>query len=201
MSNNALNTYYKWHAPIYDATRWVFLLGRKKLVRTILSLQKTSPILELGCGTGWLLNRCLKNDPTNDYVGIDLSKEMINKSKYRLKKFKNIQLINESIINYQEQKKFKIIYASYSITMMHGIFGELLPKLNQLLTDNGRLFILDFYRSPVKLFEKWMGLNHVTFLDKTLAEFETHFEIINMTKMKVYFGLWEYAQIELKPKK
>lgn len=201
MSHNALNTYYKWHAPIYDATRWVFLLGRNHLVQTILSLQSASPILELGCGTGWLLKRCLNKDLSNEYVGIDLSKEMINKSRNRLNSYNNVKLVNESILYFQEEKKFKTIYASYSITMMRDIFKELLPKIKQLLTDDGKLFILDFYRSPINIFEKWMGLNHVTFLEKTLAEIEVHFEIISTTRTKVYFGLWEYAQIELKPKK
>jgi len=34
-STAALARYYRWHARLYDATRWSFLFGRAELIRAI----------------------------------------------------------------------------------------------------------------------------------------------------------------------
>ena len=48
----ALTRYYRWHAPLYDATRWSFLFGRAALIRGIALHRRPRRILEVGCGTG-----------------------------------------------------------------------------------------------------------------------------------------------------
>ena len=68
----ALTRYYRWHAPLYDATRWSFLFGRAALIRGIALHRRPRRILEVGCGTGANLLRlsrwfpCLLYTSTTD---------------------------------------------------------------------------------------------------------------------------------------
>ena len=34
----ALTRYYRWHAPLYDATRWSFLFGRAALILSLIHI-------------------------------------------------------------------------------------------------------------------------------------------------------------------
>lgn len=198
MSNPDLRSYYKWHAPIYDATRWTFLHGRNKLVQNIVSNPDYSRVLEIGCGTGWLLKRCLHKQTDTVFTGIDLSTEMISKTKINLQNYANVTLINESILDFDDHQKFDTIYASYSISMMKSIYTPLFKKIASLLKKDALFYIVDFYSTSFPFFEKWMKINHVDFLSNNLSELSRHFEIVKIEKTKVYFGLWEYAIIVVK---
>lgn len=53
-----LERYYRFHATIYDATRWLFLFGREGIIREIRArLPEDGEIVEIGCGTGRNLAR------------------------------------------------------------------------------------------------------------------------------------------------
>jgi S-adenosylmethionine-diacylgycerolhomoserine-N-methlytransferase len=76
--NKNIQNYYKLQSKIYDATRWTFLFGRKKLVR-VLPFDKDAAIdiLEIGCGTGYNLKRLAKAFPNARITGLDVSEDMI----------------------------------------------------------------------------------------------------------------------------
>ncbi|MGB4876086.1 MAG: class I SAM-dependent methyltransferase, partial [Candidatus Competibacter sp.] len=73
----ALTRYYRWHAPLYDATRWSFLFGRAALIRGIALHRRPRRILEVGCGTGANLLRLSRWFPDADITGLDLSADML----------------------------------------------------------------------------------------------------------------------------
>lgn len=59
-----LSRYYRWHARLYDATRWSFLFGRAALIRSIAGFRAPPRhILEIGCGTGSNLLRLARQFP------------------------------------------------------------------------------------------------------------------------------------------
>lgn len=52
-SHASLTAYYRWHARIYDLTRWAFLFGRSQLIhKAAYRVVQPARILEVGCGTG-----------------------------------------------------------------------------------------------------------------------------------------------------
>ena len=63
--NEAMRKYYEWQSKIYDSTRWSFLFGRHKVIQVLPSLTHTDiNILEIGCGTGYNLNKLARKYPT-----------------------------------------------------------------------------------------------------------------------------------------
>ena len=74
-----LQHYYRWHARIYDSTRWSFLFGRARLVRLLAQLLPASApeIVEVGCGTGHNLKALAKTFSAARLTGIDLCRSML----------------------------------------------------------------------------------------------------------------------------
>ncbi len=54
-----MQRYYRLQSKIYDATRWTFLFGRKRIIRELPVLEQKAAleVLEVGCGTGYNLKR------------------------------------------------------------------------------------------------------------------------------------------------
>ena len=74
------NAYYRFHAKIYDCSRWLFLFGRDGLIEDIV-LKKPRRVLEVGCGTGRNLLRLKKSLPEAELYGVDASPEMLSRAK------------------------------------------------------------------------------------------------------------------------
>jgi S-adenosylmethionine-diacylgycerolhomoserine-N-methlytransferase len=201
-SLNNLQSYYQWHAPIYDLSRWTFLGGRKALIDKICSskasMVSNSAFLEIGSGTAWLLKKGAEEQPNRTWIGIDLSTEMMQIAKQRTRYLSNVELISGSVLDYLPKQPFELIYASYAISMMKPILEKLIPQLQKLLSEIGDLWILDFYQSPSSLFRKWMGVNHVCFFDDLQTTFSPYFTIELVEKVPMYFGLWTYGVFKLK---
>ena len=80
-STAALARYYRWHARLYDATRWSFLFGRAELIRVIADHHDPSNLLEVGCGTGTNLSRLGNQFPKAALTGLDLSEDMLTRAR------------------------------------------------------------------------------------------------------------------------
>ncbi len=62
-TEHSLEKYYRFHSRIYDATRWLFLFGRDRLIKTAALFTRPRRILEVGCGTGKNLVRLRQTFP------------------------------------------------------------------------------------------------------------------------------------------
>ena len=51
VSQSAVQRFYRYHAMVYDKTRWMILHGRRRAVEKM-GLRPDSEVLEVGCGTG-----------------------------------------------------------------------------------------------------------------------------------------------------
>ena len=80
----SIERYYRFHAGIYDLTRWTFLLGREALVREAAASCTPSRILEVGCGTGKNLVQLGRRFPQAQLWGLDLSGDMLAVAKRKL---------------------------------------------------------------------------------------------------------------------
>ena len=70
--------YYRFHARIYDATRWSFLFGRDRLINLAAEtvardgLERPARVAEIGCGTGRNLLALSRALPGASITGVDL---------------------------------------------------------------------------------------------------------------------------------
>jgi len=191
--NDLMRNYYKFQSKIYDATRWSFLFGRKKLLKLIQE-EKPQHILEIGCGTGQNIRRLHSIFPQTLITGIDVSKEMISIAQQKFKNNPNIELIEQAYgdgtINFRRPPD--LIIFSYTLTMINPQWANILKQAKKDLVLGGRLAIVDFHSSGISFFRKWMARNHVRMeghMDETLT---TVFDVKFKEIKKAYFGLWNY---------
>jgi S-adenosylmethionine-diacylgycerolhomoserine-N-methlytransferase len=198
MGAEALERYYRWHARIYDATRWSFLFGRSGILD--LAAREVTPrsILEIGCGTGAVLVSAAKRFPEARIVGIDLSEDMLKVAKRRVSRFgERVRLHHgaydgPAAARLGEPEGFDLILFSYALSM----FGDAAERAAQHaasdLSPRGRLAAVDFHHAGTSWFERWMGMNHVRMRGHALAAL-TSAGLRGPTHAKrAYAGIWSY---------
>jgi len=80
-SHTSLKDYYRWHARIYDLTRWAFLFGRARIIHLAASqMDQPISILEIGCGTGRNLAALAQRFPQAQITGLDLDSTVFQRS-------------------------------------------------------------------------------------------------------------------------
>jgi len=93
---HTMTAYYRIHSHFYDATRWAFLYGRRRLVEK-LEIVPGERVIEIGCGTGAnfaAIQSKLGN--TGELIGIDCSAPMLRKAAERVRKngWPNVRLLD-----------------------------------------------------------------------------------------------------------
>jgi S-adenosylmethionine-diacylgycerolhomoserine-N-methlytransferase len=188
-----LSGYYRWHAHIYDLTRWTFLFGRTGLIR--LASKHIAPprrILEIGCGTGSNLVLLARTFPAAEIVGLDLSAEMLKKAQQNIARFGGrVSLLHRSYSEPLANGSFDLIVISYCLSMMNPGFAEALRICRQDLSPSGTLAIVDFHDTRAGWFRRWMRFNHARLEGQILEEFErSGMHLDHLTVRRAYGGLW-----------
>lgn len=194
-----LHGYYKWHARIYDATRWSFLFGRDRLVRLVaqtLGPRTDAPltVVEVGCGTGRNLRRLATAFPQARLTGIDLCRPMLDRARQAVAGHADRASLvcaaycPESL----PPASADLIVFSYSLTMFNPGFAEALDAARSHLAPGGLVAVADFRRTPLPWFASWMGVNHVRMDDHLLPELRQRFADVRQESRKAYAGVWEY---------
>ncbi|MHC4598029.1 MAG: class I SAM-dependent methyltransferase [Planctomycetota bacterium] len=168
MSGSSVQRLYRFHAPIYDWTRWAFLFGRKRAVRA-LALRSDDAVLEIGCGTG--LNFPLLIDGLDPgagrLTGLDFSLDMLRKARKRssAKEWRHVDLVGADACRMPFRRSFDAILFAYSLTMIPD-WPCALESAHRQLKPGGRLAVLDFGTFPAwgplgALPRFWLRLHHV----------------------------------------
>ena len=144
----SMRAYYRFHAKIYDLTRWSFLFGRKAIIKNMESVApKTRSILEVGCGTGYNLEMLAKTFPKAKITGMDVSAQMLEKAKERLKEFDAQIVLEEKAYQAGSNHnlgKLDLILFSYSLSMINPHCKELIEQAYQDLRPGGIIATVDF---------------------------------------------------------
>jgi S-adenosylmethionine-diacylgycerolhomoserine-N-methlytransferase len=196
-NDRALKNYYRWHAPIYDATRWAFLFGRARLIETVFKIAKPQPkrILELGCGTGKNLLHLAQRFPNAEIIGCDLSEAMLVRAQANVRRKLSaseqarVRLSNADVTATPLQ--FDLIVCSYVLSMTGDQMALLLARLHRCLTPTGRLAIVDFDQTRWAWFARWMRRNHVR-MDGSLAHTLVQLGRAEISQTHSGFGLWRW---------
>jgi ubiquinone/menaquinone biosynthesis C-methylase UbiE len=143
--NDAANN-RKWsrRAATYDDKRYSYF---RFLQRELISLAKIRPpvnFLYLGCGTGWAVCNVAKvTDGKGNFVGIDISKGMIEKSVSNANGLPNVNFYEASSEHLPlESNYFDTIICTNSFH--HYSRPEVaLNEVNRVLKPSGKIYILD----------------------------------------------------------
>jgi len=193
--DEALQGYYRLHARIYDATRWTFLFGRDAVVEEAARRCARPPrrILEVGCGTGRNLVQLARRFPGAALSGVDLCGSMLARARRTLARQGCRAALAEAAYGRPlDAGGFDLVLFSYSLSM----FGSgVAPALDAALDDlapGGLLAVADFHDTPSRLFERWMGLNHVRLDGRLLPELAARCAPAALSVRPAYAGLWRW---------
>ena len=118
---------------------------------------KNMKFLDYGCGTGRSL-RFIRNLGYKDIVGVDISKDMIDKAK-EMDALGNYRLIENLKIPYLD-KTFDVIFMSY-VFLEVGEFNEIvkiLQEFKRVLKDDGHIIFITSIVKNIK--DKWLSFSY-----------------------------------------
>jgi len=195
--NKNIQSYYKLQSKIYDATRWTFLFGRKKLVR-VLPFDKNAEvdILEIGCGTGYNLKRLARAYPKARLTGLDVSEDMIRLSRKQTRAYSDrVDLLQQPYGPNQKAvpKKYDAIIFPYSLTMINPQWEDLIRQAENDLKPGGVVGLADFHDSRNLWFKKHMSNHHVRMDGHLLKLMKEIYEPVVEEVKPAYGGVWEYV--------
>lgn len=116
-------------------------------------------ILDIGCGTGWLMRTLAKAQPGRRYVGIDISSEMIGSAQSNLPaNVGNVEFIVSDWESMDLERLSSYGFAGIVCTSAFHYFAqprEALSRMHGLLVDNGSLFLIERDKSASPLTAMW----------------------------------------------
>ncbi len=168
MSVSSVQRFYRYHALVYDHTRWMILHGRRRAVRE-LNLKPDARLLEIGCGTGLNFRFAQEQlDPRRSrLVGVDFSADMLRVAEARVhdRGWRNVELVNADATTLDLGEQFDGVFFAYSLTMIPD-YRAALQRGREHLRPGGRLVVLDFgafqHWGPLApVMRAWLRANHV----------------------------------------
>lgn len=192
--HQSLRNYYKLHAGIYDATRWSFLFGRRRVLELVAG---TAParVLEIGCGTGANLETLCRLFPQAEITGVDLSSSMLDQAWTRLKPHLSRVRLEQMAYSkpvHESGRQFDLVVCSYALSMFNPGWEQAIESAYADLAPGGRMVVVDFHDSPVSWFRRWMGVNHVRMEAHLRPALQQRFKIEVDRPRLAYGGLWRY---------
>lgn len=124
---------------------------RREVSKIIIPLLDERPelkILDIGCGTGQILNEVSSTHPMVDYLGIDVANNMIELAKEN-NKGANIKFIVSSIEDFKSDGKFDIILCTHAFPYFPNK-EEMLKKMANLCNEKGELIIVNSSSNSLK---------------------------------------------------
>lgn len=168
MRQTAVQRYYRFHAAIYDWTRWMVLHRRKQAIER-LELRAESHVLEIGCGTGLNFAAILKrlDSGAGSLTAVDFSADMLRRARRRIgaRGWTNVELVSGYANKLALGRSFDAVLFAYSLSMIPD-WEMAVARAWDHVRPGGRLVILDFGEfqrwgplGPVA--RAWLRLNHV----------------------------------------
>ena len=189
-----MRQFYRWHAAIYDITRWAFLFGRSTLLEHLPAARHLS-VAEIGCGTGFNLRRMAQKHPGWQLTGIDVSSDMLARAKAATAAY-------SSRVRLQEQaygaggpglsEPADLILFSYALTMFNPGWEAAIRQAWHDLKPGGHIAVVDFHDTPSGLFRRWMEHNHVRMDGHLLPLLEREFKPVFQVTQGAWGGLWRF---------
>lgn len=164
----AVQRFYRFHALIYDKTRWMILHQRRAAVER-LALRGDADVLEVGCGTGLNFRYLMEwLDPIRGRLtGLDFSADMLRVAERRCRGagWNNVSLVEGDATRMSLGRQFDAVLFGYSLTMIPDWRAALRSAADHV-RPGGRLAVLDFggfegWGPLGPVMRAWLRANHV----------------------------------------
>lgn len=187
-----LEGYYRLHAPLYDLSRPLFLFGRQRLLHALRAAwtePRAPSILEVGCGTGRNLAALARIFPDSPLLGLDLSPAMLDQARRRLGT--RARLLHGAL-GRAALGEHDMVIASYMLSMTGSAQAACVEAARACLAPGGLLGVVDFLRTPIPAFARWMRLNHVRFEAELPSQLAAGLSSRMYQERAAYGGCWRY---------
>lgn len=210
-----MDAVYRHQRHVYDFTRKYYLLGRDHLIAR-LDPPRQGVVLELGCGTGRNLIAAAKRHPDVRFVGLDISRHMLETAEKNIAKAglsDQITLIEGDAADPEATSAkatgvvaFDRVFYSYTLSMIP-IWREALAAGAARLATGGRIHVVDFGQQKGlpgwfrKLLFAWLRSFHVTpraGLEEELRELADRTGC-RLEARPLYRGYADYAELHKAP--
>ena len=119
----------------YDVIMTSGYYDYEKIVQSILSDGDFTNVLEIGCGTGLILEELAKQRPRAAITGMDLTEAMLAIARKRLEPFPNVSLTRQNIMQFKLEQQYELAF-SYGGVWYFVIDGDKEPVMVSHLTDD-----------------------------------------------------------------
>lgn len=191
----SLENYYRFHARIYDATRWSFLFGRTAILDlAAASRPEPARILEIGCGTGRNLDLLARRFPGAEITGVDISAAMLERARIRTAACgSRVRLRRQAYLAPLDPGRgFDLVLCSYALSMFNPGFAEAIGAARADLSGTGVFAFVDFYATRWRWFARWMAANHVRMDGHLRPRLLERFGAVADEVRPAYGGIWTY---------
>jgi|SRR3989338_691813 len=191
LEENSKIEFNKWAKTYDNFFNHLFFSHSNKKVANLISFSKNSSILDVGSGTGILIEQLVskKNLKIN---GLDLSPEMVKISKEKFRKNKNVTITLGSAVKMPfKNSSFDYVTCSHSFHH-HSNSLQSLKEMYRVLKPRGKIIILDATKDGIirKLFCKIIDIIEGKVLHYSKDEMKNLFKKVGFNKTKQHnFGL------------
>ena len=161
------------------------------------NIPASSSVLDIGCGSGYIVNLMAINNPSCHFTCVDFSDAIQYATSFsKQHQIKNTVYKKSDFLTYQSDQQHDVIICQ---GVLHHIpkFEQAIAKIKSLCADNGTI-ILGLYHPAGKILKKFLTLNYITDVlkqDQEDVPFEITFTERSITK---YFD--EYQLVDQYPK-
>lgn len=150
---------YKQIVWFYDL--WGKLTESKAAYKVLelADIQDGNIVLEIACGTGVMFEQVVKQNPTGNNVGIDLSPDMLKKARKRLEQAKgSFELKEGNVLNLKfNDNSFDILINNFMVDLMpEDTFDTIAKEFYRILKPGGHLVVSTFSFGQKKIHGFWL---------------------------------------------
>ena len=133
----------KWAGSYDTGIVSIFFKMCYRKIRPLLNLQDGMRLLDVGCGTGSLLQELSGSGKELNLYGIDLSPEMINAARVKLKDEKHTELYEGSAADLPFQSNFFDYVVCMNSLHHHANPNQSLVEITRVLKPGGVMILMD----------------------------------------------------------